>query len=63
MPKTTSGVTATKIKQQIKKYDKFILIATDGAIDSKWCNWGIRLRRCTKKFDLGENSIISNCSE
>lgn len=22
-----------------KKYDKFILVATEGAIASKWCNW------------------------
>lgn len=32
MPRTTSGVTATIIKQQIEKYDKFILIATDGVL-------------------------------
>lgn len=39
MPAITSGETATKIKQQIQKYDKFILVASDGAIESKWCNW------------------------
>lgn len=39
MPKTTSGVTATRIKDRIRKCDKFILLATNGAIDSKWCNW------------------------
>ena len=38
-PKKTSGTTAAIIKQQIQKYDKFILVATNGAIDSKWCNW------------------------
>jgi hypothetical protein len=39
MPITTSGETAKKIKDRIKKCDKFILLATNGAIDSKWCNW------------------------
>lgn len=39
MPKITSGETATRIKDIIKKCDKFILLATDDAIESKWCNW------------------------
>ncbi len=39
MPDKTSGETAIIIKGKIKKYDKFILIATDRAIESKWCNW------------------------
>lgn len=39
MPKTTSVTTATNLKNRIKKCDKFIFLATNGAIDSKWCNW------------------------
>lgn len=39
MPKVTSAETARNIKERIKKCDKFILLATNGAIDSKWCNW------------------------
>ena len=39
MPKETSGETATRIKKIIDKCDRFILLATDGAIESKWCNW------------------------
>lgn len=39
MPKTTSGFTAKRIKQKIKDSNKFILLATEGAITSKWCNW------------------------
>lgn len=39
MPKTTSGETARRIKERIKTCEKFILLATDGAIESKWCNW------------------------
>jgi hypothetical protein len=43
MPKTTSGVTAKKIKEKIKQCDKFILLATEAAIASKWCNWELGL--------------------
>ena len=39
MPRTTSGITATRIKQKIKENRKFIFLATEGAISSKWCNW------------------------
>lgn len=39
MPSTTSEVTANRIKSVIKKCDKFILLATDDAVESKWCNW------------------------
>jgi len=39
MPKVTSAETATRIKDRISTCDKFILLATNGVIDSKWCNW------------------------
>ena len=39
MPKETSAETAKNIKERIKQCDKFILLATNGAIESKWCNW------------------------
>lgn len=39
MPKFTSAETASNIKERIKECDKFILLATHGAIESKWCNW------------------------
>jgi hypothetical protein len=39
MPKATSGETAKRIKEKIKENDKFILLATEAAIQSKWCNW------------------------
>lgn len=39
MPKFTSAQTALNIKERIQKCDKFILLATNGAIESKWCNW------------------------
>ncbi|MDR6735413.1 MULTISPECIES: toll/interleukin-1 receptor domain-containing protein [Sphingobacterium] len=39
MPTETSGETALRIKEVIKYCDKFILIATEKAIESYWCNW------------------------
>ena len=39
MPIFTSAETAVKIKDRIRQCDKFILLATNGAINSKWCNW------------------------
>ena len=39
MPEQTCGKTAALIKENIKNCDKFILLATDKAIESKWCNW------------------------
>jgi hypothetical protein len=39
MPKETSGDTAKRIKDIIKYCDKFILMATENAIESYWCNW------------------------
>lgn len=39
MPAKTSGETATRIKKMIRNTDRFVLLATDNAIASKWCNW------------------------
>lgn len=39
MPRVTNGDTAKRIKERITQCDKFILLATNGAIESKWCNW------------------------
>lgn len=39
MPPITSAETALNIKERIKQCNKFILLATNGAIESKWCNW------------------------
>ena len=41
MPEKTNGITAQKIKRQIYKNDKFVLLATNSAIASKWCNWEV----------------------
>ena len=39
MPYVTSRETARRIKEKIRNSKKFILIATEAAIASKWCNW------------------------
>jgi hypothetical protein len=39
MPDQTTGETAARIKEVIKYCDKFILLATEKAIESYWCNW------------------------
>lgn len=39
MPSTTSAATAINLKYRINKANKFVLLATERAINSKWCNW------------------------
>ncbi|HLP32514.1 MAG TPA: toll/interleukin-1 receptor domain-containing protein [Bacteroidia bacterium] len=39
MPEQTTGETAYRIKDVIKYCNKFILLATEKAIESYWCNW------------------------
>lgn len=51
MPKSTSGSTAVRIKQKIRENHKFVFLATDAAIDSKWCNWELGLGDAAKYID------------
>ncbi|MBN7816930.1 toll/interleukin-1 receptor domain-containing protein [Algoriphagus pacificus] len=51
MPKTTSGTTARRIKEKITENHKFILLATVGAISSKWCNWELGLGDAAKYIE------------
>jgi hypothetical protein len=39
MPPFTNAETAHRIKQAIKNNKKFVLLATNRAVNSKWCNW------------------------
>ena len=39
MPPYPNGDTAMKLKEKIRSLDKFIFVASNGAISSKWCNW------------------------
>jgi TIR domain len=62
MPPFTSGETARKLKEAIKENKKFILLATNRAINSKWCNWELGFSDPHKYIDrvalfpLSENS-------
>lgn len=51
MPRTTSGYTAVRIKEKIKENHKFILLATEAAISSKWCNWELGLGDAAKYIE------------
>lgn len=51
MPAYTNAETAHKLKQKIKVSDKFILVATPDAINSKWCNWELGLGDVEKYID------------
>ncbi len=51
MPEETSGETAIKIKEKINKSYKFILLATNSAINSKWCNWEVGYADAFKYID------------
>jgi len=57
-----TGKTATHIKEAIKSNRKFILLASNNAINSKWCNWELGLGDAAKYlnnialFPVAENS-------
>ena len=53
MPITTSAETAINLKDRIRKCDRFILLATNGAIESKWCNWELGFGDANKYPDKG----------
>lgn len=55
MPEKTNGITAQKIKNQIIHLnDKFILLATNSAVSSKWCNWEVGI---ADSFKLSKDKI------
>lgn len=41
MSEKTNGITATKIKSKILANDKFLQLATNTVVLSKWCNWEV----------------------
>jgi hypothetical protein len=51
MPKGTSGKTAVRIKEKIKENHKFIFLATETSINSKWCNWELGLGDAAKYIE------------
>lgn len=69
LPPFTSAETAMKIKEQIKQNKKFILVAANKAINSKWCNWGLGFGNAHKYIDyialvpIADNSATWNGAE
>lgn len=69
MPKETSGETAMRLREKIRTCHKFILIATNEAIDSKWCNWEVGYADAKKYIDhiallpLANDNLQFNGSE
>lgn len=57
MPEVPNGITASKIKEKIQTNDKFILLATNNAVVSKWCNWELGYGDA-KKFQQDNLAII-----
>ena len=69
MPVTTNAETATKLKQRIISCKKFVFIATNDAILSRWCNWELGFGDAQKYlnnialFPIAENYGSWNGSE
>ncbi|MBP8114665.1 MAG: toll/interleukin-1 receptor domain-containing protein [Chitinophagaceae bacterium] len=55
MPEKTNGITAQKIKQKIILNDKFVLLATNDAVSSKWCNWELGI---SDTFKLTKDKMV-----
>ncbi len=51
MPAYTNAKTAIRLKEKIKVANKFILVATPNAINSKWCNWELGLGDAEKYIE------------
>ena len=51
MPSSTCDKTASRIKQKIKRNHKFIFLATNNSIESRWCNWEIGFGDANKYND------------
>lgn len=51
MPAYTNSETAVRLKEKIRTADKFILVATSSAINSKWCNWELGLGDAAKYIE------------
>lgn len=70
MPQKTNGVTAKKIKTKIISNDKFVLLAMNAAVTSKWCNWEVGIGDAYKLeldkiciLPLADNSSTWNGNE
>lgn len=61
MPSETTGETAERLKLKIIENRKFILLATEKAIASKWCNWELGFGDAKKYYkDIAVMPISEN---
>lgn len=51
MPRDTNRETVEKIKNNILKFDYFLILATENAIVSRWVPWEIGIAEATKQRD------------
>lgn len=51
MSKVPTGETAQKLKTKIQVNNKFLFLATNSALSSKWCNWEIGYGDAYKYID------------
>lgn len=69
LPPFTNATTASTIKTKIKGCKKFVLLATNKAINSKWCNWELGFGDAFKYINdialipLADNSVSWNGNE
>jgi hypothetical protein len=54
MPERTNGTTANRIKSKIIENHKFVMLATNNAVSSKWCNWEVGIG---DTFKLAKDNI------
>jgi len=54
MPQETCADTAVRIKEVINSCERFLLLATNKALESKWCNWEVGI---ADKMKLPENNM------
>lgn len=57
LPDFPNQTTAMRIKSEIQNSQKFILLATNDAINSKWCNWELGIADALKYGDLALFSV------
>lgn len=57
MPQNTCGETAQRIKKKIDENKKFVFLATNLAVSSKWCNWEVGIGD-TYKSSKGNLAVL-----
>lgn len=51
MPRITNGETARRIKERIRELQLFFFLATENALNSKWCPWELGVADSLKSWE------------